>query len=182
MAPVIALAAHIPSSEIGTGYFQETHPDRLFAECSHYSELISNPEQMPRVLQTAIQHAVGLSGVAVVSLPGDIAGLDAPPGAAQLALVTKYDAAPYVSSQAAGSIPFIDFGNKYIISGASYDGSVLAGKSWAQISAALKDPTSPITKAIGGTANYITAAICKMTGNQPASACTATVQSLENSL
>src|ERR1700745_98247 len=47
MAPVLALASHIPSSEIGTTYFQETHPDRLFQECSHYSELISNPEQMP---------------------------------------------------------------------------------------------------------------------------------------
>ncbi|GAB2839853.1 pyruvate dehydrogenase [Actinoallomurus bryophytorum] len=89
MAPVIALAAQIPSSEIGTGYFQETHPDRLFAECSHYSELISNPAQMPRVLQTAIQHAVGRSGVSVVCLPGDVAALDAPQGAAQLALVTR---------------------------------------------------------------------------------------------
>lgn len=104
------------------------------------------------------------------------------PTNAQMALVTKYDAAPYVSSQAAGSIPFIDFGNKYIISGASYDGSVLAGKSWAQIAAALKDPTSPITKAIGGAANYITAAICKMTGNQPASACTPAVKALQSKI
>src|SRR2546426_9843099 len=58
-APVLALASHIPSSEIGLGYFQETHPERLFKECSHYSEMISDPRQMPRVLQTAIQHAVG---------------------------------------------------------------------------------------------------------------------------
>src|SRR3569832_2141663 len=55
MAPVLALASHIPSSEIGLGFFQETHPDQLFRECSHYSELISNPQQMPRLLQTAIQ-------------------------------------------------------------------------------------------------------------------------------
>ncbi|WP_433418669.1 pyruvate dehydrogenase [Microtetraspora malaysiensis] len=89
MAPVVALAAQIPSSEIGTAYFQETHPDRLFAECSHYSELISHPSQMPRVLQTAIQHAVGRSGVSVVSLPGDIAALEAPQRAAELALVTR---------------------------------------------------------------------------------------------
>ncbi|WP_067171364.1 pyruvate dehydrogenase [Microtetraspora niveoalba] len=89
MAPVVALAAQIPSSEIGTGYFQETHPDRLFAECSHYSELISHPSQMPRVLQTAIQHAVGRSGVSVVSLPGDIAAREAPQRAAELALVTR---------------------------------------------------------------------------------------------
>ncbi|MET9468707.1 pyruvate dehydrogenase [Streptomyces sp. NPDC006544] len=88
MAPVLALASHIPSGEIGLGYFQETHPDRLFTECSHYSELISNPEQMPRVLQSAIQHAVGRSGVGVISLPGDIAGLPAPEKSIEHALVT----------------------------------------------------------------------------------------------
>ncbi|MEW9533478.1 pyruvate dehydrogenase [Microbispora sp. NPDC049125] len=82
MAPVLAIAAHIPSGEIGTGYFQETHPDRLFADCSHYSELISNGAQMPQVLRTAIQHAVGLSGVSVVSLPGDVAGQEAPEASA----------------------------------------------------------------------------------------------------
>lgn len=58
MAPVLAIAAHIPSSEVGTDYFQETHPDQLFRECSHYCELVSNPRQPPRVLQSAIQHAV----------------------------------------------------------------------------------------------------------------------------
>ncbi|MEW2249025.1 MULTISPECIES: pyruvate dehydrogenase [unclassified Streptomyces] len=88
MAPVLALASHIPSSEIGLGYFQETHPDQLFRECSHYSELISNPRQMPRLLQTAIQNAVGRSGVSVVTLPGDIAGEPAPERAAETALVT----------------------------------------------------------------------------------------------
>ncbi|MFI9051030.1 pyruvate dehydrogenase [Streptomyces sp. NPDC053427] len=89
MAPVLALASHIPSSEIGTTFFQETHPDRLFAECSHYSELISSTRQMPRVLQTAIQHAIGRSGVAVVSLPGDIAAEPAPERAVEHALVTS---------------------------------------------------------------------------------------------
>lgn len=89
MAPVLALASQIPSSEIGTNYFQETHPDRLFAECSHYSELISSTQQMPRVLQTAIQHAIGQSGVAVVSLPGDIAAEQAPERAIEHALVTS---------------------------------------------------------------------------------------------
>ncbi len=78
MAPVLALASHIPSSEIGLGYFQETHPDQLFRECSHYCELISSPRQMPRLLDTAIQHAVGRSGVSVVSLPGDLADEPAP--------------------------------------------------------------------------------------------------------
>ncbi|MEU3980991.1 pyruvate dehydrogenase [Streptomyces sp. NPDC026672] len=89
MAPVLALASHIPSGEIGLGYFQETHPDRLFGECSHYSELISSPRQMPRLLQTAVQHAIGRSGVSVVALPGDIASQPAPEKAAERALVTS---------------------------------------------------------------------------------------------
>lgn len=72
-APVLAIAAHIPSTEIGTGYFQETHPDRLFQECSHYCELIAQPAQTPRVLQAAMQHAISLRGVAVVALSGDVA-------------------------------------------------------------------------------------------------------------
>lgn len=89
MASVLAIAAHIPSGEIGTGYFQETHPDALFAECSHYSELVSNPQQMPRVAQTAIQHAVGRSGVSVITLPGDVAAQRAPQRFADLALVAR---------------------------------------------------------------------------------------------
>ncbi|MBB5936127.1 pyruvate dehydrogenase [Streptomyces zagrosensis] len=89
MAPVLAIAAQIPSSEIGTGYFQETHPDQLFRECSHYSELISNSRQMPRVLQTAIQHAIGRGGVSVVSLPGDVAAQQAPERAVEHALMTS---------------------------------------------------------------------------------------------
>jgi len=76
-APVLAIASHIPSHEIGTSYFQETHPDRLFVECSNYRELISTADQAPRVVNMAIRHAIGLRGVAVVSLPGDIAELAA---------------------------------------------------------------------------------------------------------
>ncbi|MGY2061913.1 thiamine pyrophosphate-binding protein, partial [Nocardia gipuzkoensis] len=72
-APVLAIASHIPSKEIGTGYFQETHPDRLFVECSHFCELISQPEQMPRLLGIAMQTAVGRGGVSVLTLPGDVA-------------------------------------------------------------------------------------------------------------
>ncbi|MFF5563865.1 pyruvate dehydrogenase [Streptomyces sp. NPDC012623] len=89
MAPVLALASHIPSSEIGLGFFQETHPEQLFQECSHYNEMISHPGQMPRLLQTAIQHAVGQSGVSVVTLPGDIASAPAPEKAEEHALVTS---------------------------------------------------------------------------------------------
>jgi pyruvate dehydrogenase (quinone) len=62
MAPVLAIASHIPSSEIGTGYFQETHPDQLFRECSHYCELVSNARQMPRALQIAMQDAISKRG------------------------------------------------------------------------------------------------------------------------
>jgi pyruvate dehydrogenase (quinone) len=71
--PVLAIAAQIPSAEIGSGYFQETHPESLFKECSHYCELISGANQMPRTLETAIRHAVGKRGVAVVVMPGDVA-------------------------------------------------------------------------------------------------------------
>jgi pyruvate dehydrogenase (quinone) len=71
--PVLAIAAQIPSAEIGSRYFQETHPEHLFAQCSHYCELVSHPEQMPRVLELAMQTAVSRRGVAVVSIPGDIA-------------------------------------------------------------------------------------------------------------
>jgi pyruvate dehydrogenase (quinone) len=73
MAPVLGIASHIPSSEIGTGYYQEIHPDRLFVECSHYCELISSPNQVPRTVQIAIQNAVGKGGVSVIGLPGDVA-------------------------------------------------------------------------------------------------------------
>jgi hypothetical protein len=105
------------------------------------------------------------------------------PTAAQQALITKYDAPPYVSSSAqAGAIPFIYFGGKYVSVGASYDSTLLSGLKWDQIAADLSNPDSPVTKAIGGTANHITAAICKLTGNQPASACTSAVQSLEKGL
>ena len=71
--PVLAIASHIPSAEIGSGYFQETHPQSLFQECSHYCELVSTTHQMPRVLEIAIREAVGKRGVSVVVIPGDIA-------------------------------------------------------------------------------------------------------------
>jgi pyruvate dehydrogenase (quinone) len=71
--PVLAIAAHIPSAEIGRGYFQETHPESLFRECSHFCELVSNPEQLPGILESAIRAAVGHRGVAVIVIPGDVA-------------------------------------------------------------------------------------------------------------
>lgn len=98
------------------------------------------------------------------------------PTAAEQALASKYDKQ--------GSIPFIDFGNKYVEVGnmAGYGPQDLSGKSWSQIAAALSDPSSPIAKAVDGAANYTTAAICKLTNNQPASACTPAVKALEAKL
>src|SRR5258707_2211455 len=71
--PVLAIAAQIPSQEIGSSYFQDTDRDQLFRECSEYCELISQPTQLPRVLEIAIQTALAKRGVAVVAIPGDIA-------------------------------------------------------------------------------------------------------------
>jgi pyruvate dehydrogenase (quinone) len=75
--PVLAIAAQIPSSEIGSDYFQETHPEHLFAQCSHYCELISHSEQMPRILEIAMQTALSRRGVSVIVMPGDIGLHDA---------------------------------------------------------------------------------------------------------
>jgi pyruvate dehydrogenase (quinone) len=85
--PVLAIAAHIPSAEIGSGYFQETHPQELFRECSHYCEMVSDPAQLPFVLENAIRAAVGKQGVAVVVLPGDVALKPAPKRAISAALL-----------------------------------------------------------------------------------------------
>lgn len=75
--PVLAIAAHIPTSEIGTNYFQETHPQELFRECSSYVEYVADPAQMPRVLEIAMRTAVEEQGVAVIVIPGDVALADA---------------------------------------------------------------------------------------------------------
>lgn len=71
--PVLAIAAHIPSREIGSSYFQETHPELLFKECSQYCELASHADQIPRILDIAMRTALSLSGVSIIVLPGDIA-------------------------------------------------------------------------------------------------------------
>jgi thiol-disulfide isomerase/thioredoxin len=101
------------------------------------------------------------------------------PTAAQQALDTKYNAPPYVPAANAGAIPFVDLGNKFILSGAQYNPQVLQGKSWAQVAAALKDPSNPIAQGADGAANTFTAAICKLTNNLPATACTPTVKAIE---
>jgi len=71
--PVLAIAAHLPSSELGIDYFQATHPEILFRECGHFVELVSHPKQLPQILERAMRVAVAKKGVAVVVLPGDIA-------------------------------------------------------------------------------------------------------------
>jgi hypothetical protein len=100
---------------------------------------------------------------------GNYAPLDTPTAADQKTFDT-YNQPPYV--QSGGSIPFIDLGGKFVSSGASYSPELLAGKTQAEIAAALKDSSSPIAKAIDGSANLYTAALCKVTGNQPTAVCT----------
>jgi hypothetical protein len=92
--------------------------------------------------------------------------------AAQQAIVSKYNAPPY--QKQSGTIPFIDIGGRYLISGASYNPQVLHGKTHQQIADALSDPTSPIAKAVDGTANLITATVCQLTNQQPTSVCQST--------
>ena len=85
--PVFVIAAHIPSTEIGTQYFQATHPEVLFKECSHYAELISDPRDVPRIVEIAIREAVTKRGVAVIVISGDTALSEAAPQAASENLI-----------------------------------------------------------------------------------------------
>jgi len=89
-------------------------------------------------------------------------------------LMAKYDAPPYVPAGYNGSFPFVDFGNRYVIDGASYDPSLLANLTWRQIGADLAKPSSTVGQAIDAAADHITAAICKITSNQPGDVCTST--------
>jgi len=89
----------------------------------------------------------------------------------QATLASTYDTAKYTGSSSSGAIPFIDFANEYMISGASYDPLVLAGQTHDQVATALADPSTDISKGAIGTANVITATICKVTGNKPAKVC-----------
>jgi thiol-disulfide isomerase/thioredoxin len=104
------------------------------------------------------------------------------PTSAQQALMNKYDAPPYVESTDAGSIPFVDFGNRYLIVGASYSPQTLDGLSWSTIATDLQTPGNAVAKAVDGTANYITAGICKLTGDAPANVCTSSITSLQSQI
>ncbi|WP_405493860.1 pyruvate dehydrogenase [Nocardia sp. NBC_00511] len=88
-APVLAIASHIPTREIGTGFFQETHPERLFLECSHFCEMMSTPEQLPRLAYIAMQTALGRHGVSVLVAPGDVLSADAENRGVRSDLVTE---------------------------------------------------------------------------------------------
>jgi pyruvate dehydrogenase (quinone) len=122
-APVLAIASHIPSRQIGSGYFQETHPDRLFSECSVYSELISTAAQGPRVMQAAIQHAVGLRGVGVVVLPGDLAELPAAAGTPLCAPFTRGILAPHPDAVQALADAINDADTVAVFCGAGVEGA-----------------------------------------------------------
>jgi hypothetical protein len=99
------------------------------------------------------------------------APLDKLPASDQ-AIFQKYDAPPYVASQSAGSIPFVIFGGKWMISGASYDPGQLKGMTHEQIANALSNPNSAVAKSVDGTANMVSAALCRLTNNQPVDVCT----------
>src|SRR5580692_2789037 len=114
-APVLAIASHIPTSEIGTGYFQETHPEILFKECSHYCELISNPKQFERVLHIAMQSAVGKGGVSVIVLPGDVAGMELPADGSSRSLVSRRPASRPADKELAGLAELINTSKKVVL-------------------------------------------------------------------
>jgi pyruvate dehydrogenase (quinone) len=114
-APVLAIASHIPTSEIGTGYFQETHPEILFKECSHYCELISNPKQFERVLHIAMQSAVGKGGVSVIVLPGDVAGMELPADGSSRSLVSRRPASRPADNELAGLAELINTSKKVVL-------------------------------------------------------------------
>ena len=94
------------------------------------------------------------------------------PTSLQSQLLNVYDAPPYFPAKSAGAIPFLDMGNQYLEAGSGYMPDVLTNSSWAQIAASLSDPKNPIAQSIVGDANYITAALCVVTNNQPANVCT----------
>ena len=144
--PVLAIAAQIPSSEIGSGYFQETHPQQLFKACSHFCEIVSSAEQMPRMLDSAIRAAVGQRGVAVLVIPGDVAMLEAFAAASPAAgLLPAQPVARPPDGELARLAQLLDAGKKVTL----FCGRGCAGAhlQLMQLAEALK---SPIVHALGG--------------------------------
>ena len=144
--PVLAIAAQIPSAEIGSGYFQETHPEQLFRECSHFCEIVSSAEQMPRMLDSAIRAAVGQRGVAVLVIPGDVAMLEASAAASPAAgLLPAQPVARPPDAEMDRLAQLLDAGKKVtLFCGRGCTG---AHAPLMQLAEALK---SPIVHALGG--------------------------------
>ncbi len=144
--PVLAIAAQIPSSEIGSGYFQETHPEHLFKDCSHFCEIVTSAEQMPRMLDSAIRAAVGQRGVAVLVIPGDVAMLKASGAASPAAgLLPVQPVARPADAELEKLAALLNAGKKITL----FCGRGCAGshQQLMQLADALK---SPIVHALGG--------------------------------
>ena len=135
----------------------------------------SSPTDIPPSIPTLTFYKTSYTSKYLTFTPVEVEKVDRSPlqklTPEQQALQSTYDVPPRTTQ--AGSIPFMDIGNKYMISGATYSYAVLQGKTWAQIAAAMQDPTTSIAKGAAGSANMLTAAICKITGNQPANVCAA---------
>jgi pyruvate dehydrogenase (quinone) len=110
--PVLAIAAHIPSTEVGSGFFQETHPQILFKECSHYVELISDPTHVPRIVETAIREAVSKRGVAVIVISGDTALREAGERTPALNLVPRQPRVVPADADVEGLADFLNSGSR----------------------------------------------------------------------
>ncbi len=144
--PVLAIAAQVPSSEIGSGYFQETHPEHLFKDCSHFCEIVTSAEQMPRMLDSAIRAAVGQRGVAVLVIPGDVAMLKATGAASPAAgLLPVQPVARPADAELNKLAALLDAGRNITL----FCGRGCAGShpQLMQLAEALK---SPIVHALGG--------------------------------
>jgi pyruvate dehydrogenase (quinone) len=144
--PVLAIAAQVPSGELGSNYFQETRPDILFKDCSHYCEPISNAAQMPRVLGLAIQAAIGKRGVSVVTIPGDVALLEAPTSEPRLATIEPPSATIQPSTADLAKLAaLLNHGTKVTILG----GAGCAG-AHAELIAVVDALKAPIVHALRG--------------------------------
>ncbi len=122
--PVLAIASQIPSTEIGTTYFQETHPEQLFKDCSHYCGVVSEPEQMPRILAIAMRTAIAQRGVAVVVLPGNVATKTCPAKAVGLGFVSNDSGVtPPAHDLAAAAALLNDAKKVTILAGAGCEGA-----------------------------------------------------------
>jgi Domain of unknown function (DUF929) len=156
-----------------------------FGTWSGLGSMVSSATDTPASVNTFTFHGasyksdyVSFTGVEQSSNVVNAAGTGWEPldtvSAADQAILTKYDSAPYVPKASAGSIPFVSIGGVWLVSGASYDVSVLSGLTWQQISSDMKDPNSDVAKAIDGTANVLAAAVCSITNNAPSNVCSTT--------